>query len=297
MSEFAGLKIIGERINPGFKSSKALLDARDIPGLQQLARDQVAKGAEYLTVNFGQWIDHDRSFIPELIIALQQAVEIPLAFDYPDRGVQELCLKTYDPAKARGRRPIVNSITQARWDMLEALAIQPAEVILMVSERLEHHAPVPNTTVEEVVNTAHCMVDHATSARPELTPHDLIIDVSVCPLASDTEGVLRRAIESIRVLGADPVTRQCRLLVGLSNIGIMLPKLSFDARPLSVTVESAFLSLACPLGLNLILGTPGRNYQCLADADPIMRIVRESIYTEGFEALMKVQELYNGVSA
>ena len=46
----SNLKIIGERINPGYKSSKAPLNNEDISGIQGLAVSQVEKGAYALTI-------------------------------------------------------------------------------------------------------------------------------------------------------------------------------------------------------------------------------------------------------
>ena len=43
------LTIIGERINPGFASSKALLDAEDLPALQALAVSPDGTGIGYST--------------------------------------------------------------------------------------------------------------------------------------------------------------------------------------------------------------------------------------------------------
>ncbi len=45
--------IIGERINPGFKSTKALFDNQDLPGIQALAIKQAEAGARYQNVNIG----------------------------------------------------------------------------------------------------------------------------------------------------------------------------------------------------------------------------------------------------
>ena len=42
------IRIIGERINPGFKSTKALFDEQDLPGIQALAVKQAEAGAAYL---------------------------------------------------------------------------------------------------------------------------------------------------------------------------------------------------------------------------------------------------------
>ncbi|MDL5052329.1 dihydropteroate synthase [Oscillatoria laete-virens NRMC-F 0139] len=145
-----GLIIIGERINPGFASSKALLEVKDLGGLAQLARDQVAKGAQYLTLNAGESPEKDPEFQIALTRAIQDAVDAPISFDSPNPRVQELYLKTYDPAKAQGRKPIINSIAQTRWEMVELLKIQPAKVVLMASERLVNGLGVANKTAVEV---------------------------------------------------------------------------------------------------------------------------------------------------
>ncbi|MBE2244976.1 MAG: hypothetical protein IAE86_19640 [Burkholderiaceae bacterium] len=51
-NDFA-IRIIGERINPGFKSTKALFDNSHLPGIQALAVKQAETGASYLNVNIG----------------------------------------------------------------------------------------------------------------------------------------------------------------------------------------------------------------------------------------------------
>ncbi len=287
-----GLTIIGERINPGFTSSRLLLEKRDLQGLQELAVSQKAKGAHYLTINVGEQAHQDPLFLADLIRALQAVCDLPLSFDYPNRAVQEVCLKTFDPAKAGGRRPIVNSVTELRWDMLEVLKIQPARVVLMASERMEHGQGVANMTGREIADTARRMVDRALRDVTGLTKDDLLIDVSLGPIATDTEGVVRRAVEAIRLINSDPEMRGVHRMVGLSNLGIMLPKQALDGGPLGTRVESAFLTLTMPHGLDTALATAGRNYQMLPADDFVLRGFREILNAEGFDALEKVQQLY-----
>ena len=292
MMNFQNLTIIGERINPGFASSKALLETSDIKGIQALAISQVEKGARYLTINIGERAEMDSGFLIEVIRAMQAVVDVPLSFDYPNRAVQEVCLKTFDPDKARGQRPIVNSITELRWEMLDVLRIQPARLVLMASERLENGAAIANETAEEIALTAKRMAKNILEQRPAMTLDDLIIDVSLCPIASDTGGQIRRAIEAIRLLGSDRELRGIHLMVGLSNIGVMLPKLALDGSRLSTKLESAFLTMTMPCGLDTILGTPGRDYQLLPENDFVFQGFREAIALEGFETIERIQQLY-----
>lgn len=294
---FPGLTIVGERINPGFASSKAILDKRDIRAIQDLAVSQVGKGAQFLTLNIGEAATTDPQFLAEVIRAIQAVCDAPISFDYPHASVQEVCLRTYDPIKARGRKPIVNSITESRWDMLDVLRLQPARVVLMASERVEGGVEVPNRTAQEILLTARRIVRRALNSGYRLTPDDLYIDVSLCPIASDTEGLIRRAVDAISLIGVDPELRGTHIVVGLSNLGIMLPKLALDGGKLSVRIESAFLTLTVPRGLDTILGTPGREYEPLPENDFVFRGFRDAIELEGYDALLRVQQLYRKVEA
>lgn len=289
---FSSLTLIGERINPGFASSKAMLDAEDLPALQALAVSQVEKGAHCLTINVGDKATERPEFLVRLIEAIQEAVDVPLAFDYPHRSVQEICLRTYRPDTARGRKPIVNSISELRLDMLELTGIQPFRLVLMASERVENGRELPNTTAEEVAQTARRLVQRVAGNGGGFAPEDLFIDVSLCPLATDSEGHTRRAIDAIKIIGRDPDLKGTHLIVGLSNLGVMLPKFARDGSRLSTKLESAFLTLTVPHGLDTILGTPGRDYQMLPPDDFVLRGFQEAIALEGFETLLRLQELY-----
>ena len=288
-----GLTLIGERINPGFKSSRELLEAKDIGGLQALAVDQVEKGGcGYLTVNVGDAATRDQAFLADLIRAIQDAVDLPLAFDYPNREVQELCLAVYDPSKAGGHKPLMNSVAETRWDMLEIRDSQPFEVVLMASERLENGRAVANQTAVQVHETARRMVYQLLTTDARFEPDDLFLDVSLGPIGADFEGLTRRAVDAIRLIGADPDLARCHKLVGLSNLSISLPPRALDGGLLKVRLESAFLSLTVPHGLDYILGSPGRDYQILADDDFVMQGFREALDLPEFETILRVQQLY-----
>lgn len=286
-----GLIIIGERINPGFASSKALLEAKNLDGLAQLAKDQVAKGAQYLTLNSGEAPEKDPEFQIALTKAIQNAVSVPISFDSPNPLVQELYLRTYDPAKANGQKPLINSIAQTRWNMVELLKIQPAKVVLMASERLENGMAIANKTAEEVHKTARIMVADIKQIAP-LSNDDIFIDVSVGPIATDSEGLTKMAIESIRLIGQDADLKGVHIVVGLSNLSVMLPKEATDGSPLKVHMESAFLTVAMPLGLDAILGTPGRKYEFLPENSLVLQGFKEAIEEEEFEIIMRVKKLY-----
>ncbi len=287
-----GLTIIGERINPGFARSKALLDARDLDGLMELAVAQAEKGANYLTINVGEEAENDPRFLEDLIPAVQSVVDTPLSFDSPHPRVQETCLKIYDQEAAGSRKPIVNSLSEQRMDFLDLRKIRPHRLVLMVSERVEDGRAVANRTAEEIHQTARRLAERILAASEGFTPDDLLVDVSLNPVASDTEGLTQRSLDAIRLIGGDPDMKGVHLVVGLSNLGIMLPREALDGSRLSVKLESAFLTLAMPLGLDTILGTPGRDYRFLSEDDFVFQGLKEAIELGGFESLMRIQRLY-----
>jgi len=228
----------------------------------------------------------------EVIRAVQEVSELPLSIDSPDPRVQEACLHAYDPGRANGRMPIMNSVAETRWEILELRRIQACQVLFMVSERQEDGAAVANRSAEEVHATARRMVARALDQDPSLRLDDCILDVSVCPMASDTENHTSMAVEAIRLIGADPDLAGVHSCVGLSNISIMLPKRTADGGELKVRLECAFLTETVPCGLDMILGTPGRRYRLLPDDDPVLRTFRACLAADGFESLMCLRELY-----
>jgi cobalamin-dependent methionine synthase I len=290
---FPGLTVIGERINPGFASSKKLLDARDLAGIAELARSQVAKGAPLLNVNAGTAGENDPAFVGELVRTIQSAVQVPLSIDSPAPARQEAGQAAYDPAKAGGRPPILNSVAETRWELFELRRRHRAQVLFMASERMDNGQATPNRTVDEVVDTALRLVSRGRSEQPDLQLTDCILDVSVGPMATDTEQLLRTAVESIRRIGSDPRLKGVRMSVGLSNIGIMLPKRTIDGMPIGLAFETAFLTRCVPLGLDMSLATAGRDYRVLPEGHPALVAFDEFINAEdGFEGLAGLKTFY-----
>jgi len=289
---FPNLTIIGERINPGFKSTEALFTNDDFEGIQALAVKQAEAGAAYLNVNCGRRSKDDPEFLKEVIRAIQSAVDIPLSFDFPNVEVQEHCLKAYDIGKAKGRKPIVNSIAETRWDMLELAKICPFKAILMASERMEDGGGKPNKRADEVVGTAHRMVSKVMESPYEFDLDDLIIDVSISALAADTEGLTKMAIEAIRTIGQDPKLQAVHIMGGLSNIGQQMPAKAADGSSLKIQLENAFLTIANPLGFDFLLGTPWKEYTPLPEDNYIFKTFNEVLGLSGMAALRSVRKLY-----
>jgi 5-methyltetrahydrofolate--homocysteine methyltransferase len=283
--------IIGDRINPGFKSTKALLDAGDIAGVQALAKRQVDAGAAALDFTIGPRAKDDPQFLVKVIHAVQAAVTVPICFDYPEPAVQQVCLKAYDADKARGAKPIINSLAETRWTMVELLQIRPCRVMLMASERLEDGIGKPNKTAAEIAGTAKRVALRLVREHG-LAPDDVIIDVSISALIADTAGMNREALAAIGLIGSDPELKGIHISGGLSNIAQQLPPKAADGSDLKLQLECAFLTLARPLGMDTVLATPWRGLQMLPEDNYVLGVFKQVLQATGTDVLRQVRKLY-----
>ena len=264
------IRIIGERINPGFKSTKALFENEDIPGIQALAVKQADAGASWLNVNIGARALTDTEFMARVIRAIQAVVTTPISFDFPSAQVQEVCLKSYDRATSSGSLPIVNSITEHRWDLMDLYQTHgPFKVVLMASERVEGGVAKGNKTADDIYQTARrCALRLRDDYR--MPVDDIFIDMSVSAMIADTTGLNRATLDAVKMIGSDPELAGIHMMGGLSNIGQQLPAKAADGSDLKHALECAFLTLAVPHGFDTVLGTPWRNYRPLAEDNYVL---------------------------
>ncbi len=285
-----GIAMIGDRINPGFKSTKLLLDNEDMAGVQALAIKQVEAGASALDVTIGPRGSTDFEYLTKVVCAIQEAVPAALCFDSPSAQVQEVCFKAYD--RARGGPALVNSITEQRWDIMNLYKTYgPFKVIVMASERMEDGIAKQNKSADEIASTA-------TRAALRLQNDygialdDIYIDISVSAVVADTNGLHRATLDAIRTLHTDPLLKGLHIMGGLTNIGQQLPPKAADGSDLKLSLECAFLTLAVPLGFDTILCTPWRNYRPLPDDNYVLAVYKNILAQTGSNALRAVRKLY-----
>jgi cobalamin-dependent methionine synthase I len=286
-----GLTVIGERINPGFRSTQALFEDEDFPGIQALAVRQARSGASYLNVNAGTKALADPRFMVEVVRAIQAVVDKPLSLDCPDYAVLEAVLQAYDADKAGGAKPIINSISESRWHLAELLRLRPCKVILMSSEQMRDGRMVPNRSGAEVHEVARRKVRKLVDAYG-LRNDDFFVDVSIATLAADTEGLIKMALDGIRLVRQDPELAGVHIMGGLSNLPQHLPDKAADGSDLKLQLECAFLTVAMPTGFDTVLGTPWRGYRLLPDDNFVLREFRRIVELRDSDALMAVVELY-----
>jgi cobalamin-dependent methionine synthase I len=286
-----GLTIIGESINDSVPSTKKLFDENDLPGLLELARSQDEKGAAWIDVNVGP---REPAFMADLVRRIQSVTAKPLSIDTPDPAIAEAGLRAYDLERAGGRKPVLNSISPLRLPMFGLTAVRPFIPILMASERYEPGAGCgsANRTAEETRQTARALLEEARRSIPGFTNDQAIIDPGIAPVGGDCEGQLKRVLGSLALMHADPFFAGVHMSVGLSNFTVMLPSKKKDGSPVKGPLESAFLTLAMPRGLDTIIGSTVRKYEILPPGHPALTCLEDILKLEGFDTLMRLKEFY-----
>jgi len=284
-----GLTIIGESINDSVPSTKALFDAGDLEGIVALATSQVEGGAACIDVNVGA---RGPDLMAEVVRRVQTAIDRPLSIDTPDPVLARAGLATYSLERAGGQKPVLNSITVSREEMWDLYPLQPFRPILLSTEILVDGRPQPARTAEQTYEAARFLVDLARRRCPGISNADLIIDPGIVPIASDTEGNLKRLLRAMELIHNDPDLAGVHMSVGLSNFTVMLPPKRKDGSPVKSALESAFLTKAMPLGLDMIIGSVKRKYELLPPEHPAMQCLEAVLQAEGFEAIMAVRKFY-----
>ncbi len=286
-----GLTIIGESINDSVPSTKKLFDENDLPGLLELARSQDEKGAAWIDVNVGP---REPAFMADLVRRIQSVTAKPLSIDTPDPAIAEAGLRAYDPGRTGGRKPVLNSISPLRLPMFGLTAVRPFIPILMASERYEPGAGCgsANRTAEETRQTARALLEEARRRIPGFTNDQAVIDPGIAPVGGDCEGQLKRVLGSLALMHADPFFAGVHMSVGLSNFTVMLPSKKKDGTPVKGPLESAFLTLAMPRGLDTIIGSTVRKYEILPPGHPALACLEDILKLEGFDTLVRLKEFY-----
>ena len=288
--EIEGLTIIGESINDSVPSTQKMFEVNDIDGILNLAKHQDEKGAAYIDVNVGS---RSPEFMAEMVRRIQTVTVKPLVVDTPDFEIASAGLDAYNQDRAEGRPPVLNSISPLRPELFDLYEKKPFMPILMVSERMENGTPQPNKTAEETYQTAKDMLREMQGRGCEIPINDCIIDTGIAPVGSDSEDQLKRVLTSLKLIHEDPQFTGIHMSVGLSNFTVMLPPKCADGTPVKSPLESAFLTMAMPLGLDMVIGSVARKYELLPDEHPAMACLRDIIQKGGFDAITRVIEFYS----
>ncbi|MBN1781979.1 dihydropteroate synthase [bacterium] len=286
-----GLKIIGESINDSIPSTRQLFETNDIEGILELVKMQDERGAACIDVNVGT---RSPGFMADIVSQIQQITTKPLSIDTPDIEIAAAGLEAYRPDLANGRKPILNSISQSRLEMFELYKTRPFIPILLTTEDVnENGEPVMNKTAMETYQTAKKFMNAAPDIIDDFSNDQIILDPGIVPIGSDSEGNFKRLMETIQLIHEDPGMTGVNMSVGLSNFTVMLPQKCADGTPVRSALESAFLTMAMPLGFNMIIGSVKRNYQILPENHSALQCLTDILNLEGFDIITRVITFYS----
>jgi cobalamin-dependent methionine synthase I len=258
-------------------------------GLLELARFQDERGAAFIDVNVGS---RSPEFMAELVRKVQGVTAKPLSIDTPDPEIAKAGLEAYDPDRAGGARPILNSISPLRLEMFDLYAVQPFRPILLISEQLVDGRSGPCHTADETYRAAKFLAEQARAGGRNIANEDLIFDPGIAPVGSDAEGNLKRLVAAVEMIHNDADLAGVHFSVGLSNFTVMLPPKCADGSPVKSPLESAFLTKTMPLGLDMVVGSVKRNYQLLQADHPAMLCLEDVLKADGFDGIMRVRDFY-----
>jgi cobalamin-dependent methionine synthase I len=285
------LKIIAESINDSIPSTHKLFEENDIDAIINLAKFQAERDASYIDVNVGV---RTPEFMAEIIKRIQQNISLPLSVDTPDLEIAAAGLEAYDAQRAGNKKPILNSISEARVAMFDLYEKQSFIPILLLTEGMDEFGTmIMNKTAEQTFATAKSLVKIARERIENVTNDQLILDPGIIPIGSDSRGNFKRLMNTIKMIHQDKDLAGITISVGLSNFTAMLPSKKADGSSVKGPLESAFLTMAMPLGLNMIIGSVKRKYSLLSDDHPAMQCLKDVLSMGGVDVIMRVMSYYS----
>jgi len=264
------LILIGEKINYSIPQTGRLLDVRDYPAIQRIARVQEEQGADYIDVNVGPL---PPEVMKAAVAAVQSAVDVQLCIDSTDPAMLEAGIGAC-AADVTGPGAILNSAIESNAQRVLGLRqAHKCQVVLLVSERLEEGALRRNSTAGEAYATAKRLFLRA--KQNGFAARELFVDPGTPAIASDMEGLSGEVLNTIDMVRRDPDMEGIHILIGVSNFTAGLP------RGLRLPLQNAFLTLAVERGLDTVIADPGKKRKILESGDPYLVWLRQIMDAEG----------------
>lgn len=272
------VRIIGELMNNSFARARKAWEARDLAGYRNLAKIQTDLGADFMTLYLGGTqtlavkLEEMKSFLPDLVPALQAETAVPISFDNPSVEYHREALKHYD--RARSPAPIVNSLAASRErldEFLELIRAYDTRAIIMASERMLPGGGSAKCGTPAEIHQATRQLVELLRAKAGRTNDQIIVDPGLAPVAADVEGLTNLGLDAIRLIRADPDLAGIHLSVGLTNFSFGMPP------KWRIAIENAYLTEAVAAGLDFVLGNPEKPLALLPADDPTLVIVREAL--------------------
>jgi len=262
--------IIGEKINPtGLKKLGQALVDNNMEYVMELAKRQVAWGADVLDVNVGHPGIDEAAMMPKVVAAVMSVVDVPLCIDSNDPKILEAGLK------AAPGKPLVNSVNGEEKQMSIVLPIVKARGAAVIGLTIGDEG-IPKTA-EERLAVAGKIIERA--AKLGIPAEDIIIDPLVMTVGHDS-GAANITLRTIELIKKE---YGVNINLGASNVSFGLP----DRH----SVNSAFLSLAIQMGATCSITDAVKLGSTVRATDLLLGKDANSIrYLKYFRATEKLRE-------
>jgi len=229
------IRTVGERLNPtGRKAlAQSVREGKFDPYREEAAR-QVEAGAQMLDVNVGvPGINEERAMV-EAVLAVQQAVSVPLSIDSPRPEVIEAGLKAADG------KVLINSVTGEKESMDKVLPLARRYGAAVLGLTLDNDGIPP--TAEGRLAVAKRILEAA--RRAGIPDQDLLIDCLTLSAGAEQDKVL----ETLKALSLVRSDLHLNTVLGVSNVSFGLPSREY--------LNATFLAMAAAAGLSAAIVNP-----------------------------------------
>lgn len=241
--------IIGERINPTGKERLAeALQAGDMDYVQELARAQIANGADLLDVNVGAAGVEEEEVLPVAVQAVAEAVDVPIVID----STHEKALpKALDVCPGR---PLINSVNGEEASLTRILPLVKEYDTAVIGLIMDDDG-IPDSP-EGRLAVAEKIVERA--AKHGIAEQDIVIDCLTLTVGADSQA----AITTLRAVELVTGELGLNVCLGASNVSFGLPQRN--------KVNNLFLAMAVLAGMNVAIANPAHAKEAILIADLIM---------------------------
>ena len=227
--------MIGEKINPtGIKKLGQALVEQNFEYVKQLARRQVAWGADVLDLNVGHPQIDEALIMPKVVEAVMSVVDVPLCIDSNEPKILEAGLK-FAPGK-----PLVNSVNGEEKQLATVLPIVKDRGAAVIGLTIGEDG-IP-ATPEGRLAAAGTIIERA--AKMGIPIEDIIIDPLVMTVGHNSNA----AMVTLRTIELIKKEYGVNISLGASNVSFGLP----DRH----SVNSTFLALAIQAGATCSITDP-----------------------------------------
>lgn len=238
--------IIGEKINPtGFKRVATALQEGNFAYIRDLARKQVAAGADVLDVNVGVPDLDDVALFPEVIKAILEEVNVPICLDSPNPAALAAGLAAV-PGK-----PLVNSVSGEEERLARVLPLVKDRGAAVIALTMDDNG-IP-TDPEGRLKVAEKILERA--VQMGIPAEDVVFDPLVMTVSADSQA----AVVTLKTIELLRQKLDANLNLGASNVSFGLPD-----RP---TLNQAFLAIAISRGANCLITDPIKLTSIIRAAD------------------------------